>query len=176
MSLDGTTLDVGDTMANARGECERRERGRGRSPTADRGVLENGKHAICAAQLGGYRTGEVTLAAAGETRALPALSFEHATSPTQQDRVRRAQLRRACQGTWQRRAERAIDLPQAAVEPHPDGRIHPASNSVQPGGVRGGNRSGDRVQTPTSRSGRGAERHCRHRGGERCHGARSPEV
>jgi hypothetical protein len=68
MSLDGSTLDVSDTAANARAF--------GR-PTSSRGVnttgafpqlrvvglLETGTHVICAAQLGPCRTSEVRLAA-----------------------------------------------------------------------------------------------------------------
>ena len=68
MSLDGTTLDVGDTAAN------RRAFGR---PTSTRGanrtgafpqlrvvgLVETGTHVLCGAQLGAYHTGEVTLAA-----------------------------------------------------------------------------------------------------------------
>lgn len=67
MSLDGTTLDVGDTAAN------RRAFGR---PTSTRGanamgafpqlrvvgLVETGTHVLCGAQLGAYHTGEVTLA------------------------------------------------------------------------------------------------------------------
>ena len=68
MSLDGTTLDVGDTAANARA-FGRPASARGVNATGAFpqvrivGLLENGTHAICAAQLGAYRTGEVTLAA-----------------------------------------------------------------------------------------------------------------
>lgn len=68
MSLDGTTLDVGDTVANARA-FGRPASARGVNATGAFpqlrivGLLENGTHAICAAQLGAYRTGEVTLAA-----------------------------------------------------------------------------------------------------------------
>ena len=68
MSLDGTTLDVGDTTANARA-FGRPASARGVNATGAFpqlrivGLLENGTHAICAAQLGAYRTGEVTLAA-----------------------------------------------------------------------------------------------------------------
>ena len=68
MSLDGTTLDVGDTVANARA-FGRPASARGVNATGAFpqvrivGLLENGTHAICAAQLGSYRTGEVTLAA-----------------------------------------------------------------------------------------------------------------
>ncbi len=69
MSLDGTTLDVGDTSANARAF------GRPASPRGAKatgafpqlrlvGLLENGTHAICGAQLGAYATSELTLAAA----------------------------------------------------------------------------------------------------------------
>ena len=69
MSLDGTTLDVGDTAANARA-FGRPASARGVNTTGAFpqvrivGLLENGTHAICAAQLGPYTTGEVTLAAA----------------------------------------------------------------------------------------------------------------
>ena len=77
MSLDGTTLDVSDTQANARAF--------GR-PTSSRGVnatgafpqlrvvglLETGTHVICDAQLGPYSTSEVRLAAA----VVPALTGE----------------------------------------------------------------------------------------------------
>jgi hypothetical protein len=68
MSLDGTTLDVGDTTANARA-FGRPASPRGANATGAFpqlrlvGLLENGTHAICAAQLGAYRTSEVTLAA-----------------------------------------------------------------------------------------------------------------
>ncbi|MDQ3697160.1 MAG: IS4 family transposase [Gemmatimonadota bacterium] len=69
MSLDGTTLDVGDTVANARA-FGRPASARGVNTTGPFpqlrvvGLLENGTHAICAAQLGAYRTSEVTMAAA----------------------------------------------------------------------------------------------------------------
>ena len=64
MTLDGTTLDVADTAANAAAF--------GR-PGASRGasgfpqirlvaLVENGTHALCASALGGVQTGEVTLA------------------------------------------------------------------------------------------------------------------
>jgi hypothetical protein len=68
MSLDGTTLDVSDTVANARA-FGRPASARGVNTTGAFpqvrlvGLLENGTHAICAAQLGAYRTSEVTLAA-----------------------------------------------------------------------------------------------------------------
>lgn len=68
MSLDGTTLDVGDTVANARA-FGRPASARGVNATGAFpqlrlvGLLENGTHAICAAQLGAYGTSEVTLAA-----------------------------------------------------------------------------------------------------------------
>ena len=69
MSLDGTTLDVGDTAANARAfgrpASVRGVNATGAFPQLRLvGLLENGTHAICAAQLGAYRTSEVTLAAA----------------------------------------------------------------------------------------------------------------
>jgi hypothetical protein len=69
MSLDGTTLDVGDTAANAHA-FGRPGSGRGVNATGAFpqlrivGLLENGTHAICAAQLGAYRTSEVAMAAA----------------------------------------------------------------------------------------------------------------
>ena len=68
MSLDGTTLDVGDTTANARA-FGRPASARGVNATGAFpqlrvvGLLENGTHVICAAQLGAYGTREVTLAA-----------------------------------------------------------------------------------------------------------------
>jgi len=69
MSLDGTTLDVGDTAANAHAF------GRPGSPRGVNrtgpfpqlrlvGLLENGTHAICGAEFGRYGTSEVTLASA----------------------------------------------------------------------------------------------------------------
>src|SRR5205814_7332730 len=67
MSLDGTTLDVGDTVANARA-FGRPGSSRGVNATGAfpqlrlLGLLENGTHAICGAELGSYRTSEVTLA------------------------------------------------------------------------------------------------------------------
>jgi hypothetical protein len=68
MSLDGTTLDVGDTVANAkafgRPASVRGVNATGAFPQLRLvGLLENGTHAICAAQLGPYTTGEVRLAA-----------------------------------------------------------------------------------------------------------------
>jgi len=69
MSLDGTTLDVGDTAANARA-FGRPGSGRGANATGAfpqlrvLGLLENGTHAICGAQLGASRTSEVAMAAA----------------------------------------------------------------------------------------------------------------
>ena len=68
MSLDGTTRDVGDTVANARA-FGRPASARGANATGAFpqvrivGLLENGTHAICAAQLGAYHTSEVTMAA-----------------------------------------------------------------------------------------------------------------
>ncbi len=67
MSLDGTTLDVGDTVANAhafgRPASARGANATGAFPQVRLlGLLENGTHAICAAQLGAYSTGEVALA------------------------------------------------------------------------------------------------------------------
>ena len=67
MSLDGTTLDVGDTAANAR-TFGRPASTRGANVTGAFpqvrlvGLLENGTHVICGAQLGPYGTSEVTLA------------------------------------------------------------------------------------------------------------------
>ncbi len=77
MSLDGTTLDVGDTADNARAF------GRPASPRGVNttgafpqvrlvGLLENGTHAICAAELGAWHTGEVALA----TSVVPRLTGE----------------------------------------------------------------------------------------------------
>jgi hypothetical protein len=69
MSLDGTTLDVGDTAVNARA-FGRPASPRGANDTGAFpqvrlvGLLENGTHAICGAELGPYRTSEVALAAA----------------------------------------------------------------------------------------------------------------
>jgi hypothetical protein len=68
MSLDGTTLDVGDTMANARA-FGRPGSARGANTTGAFpqlrlvGLLENGTHAICGAELGAYGTSEIALAA-----------------------------------------------------------------------------------------------------------------
>lgn len=68
MSLDGTTLDVGDTVANARA-FGRPASARGVNATGAfpqlrvLGLLENGTHAICGAELGPYHTSEVALAA-----------------------------------------------------------------------------------------------------------------
>lgn len=69
MTLDGTTLDVGDTAANARA-FGRPASARGVNATGAFpqlrlvGLLENGTHAICGAEFGPYRTSEVALAAA----------------------------------------------------------------------------------------------------------------
>lgn len=77
MSLDGTTLDVGDTVANARA-FGRPGSARGVNATGAFpqvrlvGLLENGTHAICAAQLGPYGMHESTLAAA----VVPSLTSE----------------------------------------------------------------------------------------------------
>ena len=68
MSLDGTTLDVGDTVANARA-FGRPGSARGVNTTGAFpqvrlvGLLENGTHAICGAELGAYGTSEIVLAA-----------------------------------------------------------------------------------------------------------------
>lgn len=67
MSLDGTTLDVGDTAPNARAfgrpGSARGENATGAFPQLRlMGLLENGTHAICGAELGSYRTSEVALA------------------------------------------------------------------------------------------------------------------
>jgi len=77
MSLDGTTLDVGDTTANARAFGRPRStRGVHRTGAFPKlrlvGLLETGTHVICGAQLGTYRTREVALAAA----VVPALTGE----------------------------------------------------------------------------------------------------
>ena len=67
MSLDGTTLDVGDTVANARA-FGRPASARGANATGAFpqlrlvGLLENGTHVITHAQLGAYGTHERTLA------------------------------------------------------------------------------------------------------------------
>ena len=68
MSLDGTTLDVGDTAAN-RAAFGAPASARGANATGAFpqlrmvGLLETGTHVLGAAQLGAYATGEVTLAA-----------------------------------------------------------------------------------------------------------------
>lgn len=68
MSLDGTTLDVGDTAAN-RHAFGRPASARGANATGAFpqvrlvGLLETGTHVLCGAALGTYATGEVTLAA-----------------------------------------------------------------------------------------------------------------
>lgn len=73
MSLDGTTLDVGDTAANARA-FGRPASARGANATGAfpqlrlMGLLENGTHVISGAELGSYRTSEVTLAEAVVSR------------------------------------------------------------------------------------------------------------
>jgi len=69
MSLDGTTLDVGDTVANAhafgRPASARGVNATGAFPQVRLvGLLENGTHAICGAEFGPYDTSEVALAAA----------------------------------------------------------------------------------------------------------------
>ncbi len=77
MSLDGTTFDVGDTPANAHA-FDRPASTRGANATGAFpqlrvvGLLENGTHAICAAQLGTYSTSELTLA----RDVLPALTSD----------------------------------------------------------------------------------------------------
>jgi hypothetical protein len=77
MSLDGTTLDVGDTTANARAFGRPRS-ARGVNTTGAFpqlrlvGLLETGTHVICGAQLGTCRTSEVALAA----DVLPSLTGE----------------------------------------------------------------------------------------------------
>jgi hypothetical protein len=68
MSLDGTTLDLPDTAANARA-FGRPPSPRGANATGAFpqlrlvGLVETGTHVLCAAQLGRYRTSERTLAA-----------------------------------------------------------------------------------------------------------------
>lgn len=69
MSLDGTTLDVGDTPANAaafgRPASSRGAHATGAFPQLRLvGLLENGTHVIAGAQFGTMSTGEETLAAA----------------------------------------------------------------------------------------------------------------
>jgi len=77
MSLDGTTLDVADTRANARA-FGRPASARGVNKTGPFpqlrvvGLLETGTHVLCGAQLGTYGTSEVTLA----TAVLPSLTGE----------------------------------------------------------------------------------------------------
>lgn len=67
MSIDGTTLDVADTLANAR-HFGRPGSGRGVNTTGAFpqvrmvGLLENGTHVLCAAQLGPYGVSERVLA------------------------------------------------------------------------------------------------------------------
>jgi len=69
MSLDGTTLDVGDTVANRATfgalASAREANTTGAFPQLRVvGLLETGTHVLWAAHLGAYATGEVTLAAA----------------------------------------------------------------------------------------------------------------
>src|SRR3970040_2239470 len=69
MSLDGTTLDVADTVANARAFGRpRSSRGENRTGAFPQlrllGLLETGTHVICGAHLGRYGTREATLAPA----------------------------------------------------------------------------------------------------------------
>lgn len=67
MSVDGTTLDVADTQANARA-FGRPKSSRGVNQTGAFpqlrlvGLVESGTHVICAAQMGSYDTSELTLA------------------------------------------------------------------------------------------------------------------
>jgi len=64
VSLDGSTLDVADTAANAEA-FSRPGASRGSSAYPQIrfvGLLENGPHVLFANQMAGYRTGEVTLA------------------------------------------------------------------------------------------------------------------
>ena len=85
MSLDGTTLDVGDTMANARA-FGRPDSLRGANATGAFpqlrlvGLLENGTHAICAAELGALRAKSGTSARTSEvalaTAVVPRLTRE----------------------------------------------------------------------------------------------------
>lgn len=66
MSLDGTTLEVADTAANARA-FGRPEASRGASAFPQLrlvGLVETGTHVVLGATLGAYRTSEVTLARA----------------------------------------------------------------------------------------------------------------
>lgn len=67
MSLDGTTLDVGDTAANrsafGRPASSRGANAAGAFPQLRLvSLVETGTHVLCGAQLGGYHTGEITLA------------------------------------------------------------------------------------------------------------------
>jgi hypothetical protein len=68
MSLDSTTLDVGDTVANRRAfggpATARGVNATGAFPQLRLvGLVETGTHVLCGAQLGPYGTSEVTLAA-----------------------------------------------------------------------------------------------------------------
>lgn len=68
MSLDGTTLDVADTAVNAaafgRPPSTRGANSEGAFPQLRvLGLVETGTHAVCAAELAPYSTGEETLAA-----------------------------------------------------------------------------------------------------------------
>lgn len=68
MSLDGTTLDVGDTAANRRAfggpASARGVNATGAFPQLRlAGLVETGTHVLCGAQLGAYAVGEGTLAA-----------------------------------------------------------------------------------------------------------------
>lgn len=81
MSLDGTTLDVGDTVDNAR-VFGRPDSLRGANATGAFpqlrlvGLLENGTHAICAAELGALRTKSGTSEVALATAVVPRLTGE----------------------------------------------------------------------------------------------------
>jgi hypothetical protein len=135
MSLDGTTLDVGDTVANGRA-FGRPGSSRGANATGAfpqlrlMGLLENGTHAICGAELGSYHTGEVALA----TAVVPRLSREMLCLADRGllsfDLWRRAAATEAAL-LW--RAGATLTLP--ILERHPDGsyrselRWNPASKS-----------------------------------------------
>lgn len=69
MSMDGTTLDVADTQANARAFGRpRSSRGANRTGAFPQlrlvGLVESGTHVVCGAELGSYDTSEAALASA----------------------------------------------------------------------------------------------------------------
>jgi hypothetical protein len=73
MSMDGSTLDVADTVENARA-FGRPKSSRGANETGAFpqlrlvGLVETGTHVVCGAEMGGYDTSEVTLAGEVVTR------------------------------------------------------------------------------------------------------------